>query len=421
MMSSQTRPRRAFLVEFAIVVLLAGIAFSLTLMHTRELGNTIAQPELDSGWFQADTDDFYPMMLSRWVGQGETRIHPLFSLAVSAPAIGLRQHFGLTALEAFQMVYAASAALWIIAWFALLRVMGCRRLDAFVFGILGLMSGAAMFWFAVPESYPFGSITLLLVLIVAALCGRKAVQGKWFMLASAASLSMTVTNWMAGIILAFTRFPWRRALQITVNAFCLVVVLWGAQKAIFPRSSFFLETGRIIELKTRFLFHPHAGGPLRITRSFFLHSMVVPEIIQRPDAGDSLRMVTQRSLPGSGGPLAPAALALWVVLLGLGIWGVFSTPGLQWPLKKVVGLTLLGQLALHLVYGDETFLYALHFIPLLLTIAAFSLLSRFRLLGLSLAMALAVSAGIHNHGQFQKAANRMHHYDRALLQRVQTP
>jgi hypothetical protein len=213
---------------------------------------------------------------------------------------------------------------------------------------------------------------------------------------------------MAGILLASTKFPWRRALQVTVNAFCLIVLLSAAQKLVFPNAGFFLETGRVVELKSRFLFHPHAGGPIPITQSFFLHSMVVPEIVTRSDAGPALRMVTQMSLPGTGSMLGPVAVVLWIGLLGLGIWSFVSTRGVQTHLKKVVGLTLLGQLVLHLAYGDETFLYSLHFVPLLLTLSAFTSLSRRRKWGLGTAVALAVFAGIHNHAQFQKAAANMH-------------
>jgi len=43
-------------------------------------------------------------------------------------------------------------------------------------------------------------------------------------------------------------------------------------------------------------------------------------------------------------------------------------------LRVVLGLTILGQLALHTVYGNETFLYTLNFLPLLVVLAALSTL-----------------------------------------------
>ena len=69
----------------------------------------------------------------------------------------------------------------------------------------------------------------------------------------------------------------------------------------------------------------------------------------------------------------------------------------------MLGLTLLGQLGLHLLYGEETFLYALHFAPLLVVFAACSTLTRMRLVGLVLAGALVISAGVNNAMQFRTA------------------
>jgi hypothetical protein len=71
--------------------------------------------------------------------------------------------------------------------------------------------------------------------------------------------------------------------------------------------------------------------------------------------------------------------------------------------RLVLGLTLLGQLGLHILYGNETFLYALHFAPLLILLAALSTLTRARLLGLLLAVMLLLTAGIDNSEQFQQA------------------
>jgi hypothetical protein len=96
------------------------------------------------------------------------------------------------------------------------------------------------------------------------------------------------------------------------------------------------------------------------------------------------------------------AVVLWGGLLGLGLWSLLTREE-QPRLRLVLGLTLLGQLALHLVYGNETVLYALHFGPLLVVMAALTTLTRLRLLGLALAGMLVISAGVNNGVQFTKA------------------
>jgi hypothetical protein len=56
---------------------------------------------------------------------------------------------------------------------------------------------------------------------------------------------------------------------------------------------------------------------------------------------------------------------------------------------------------LHLIYGNETFLYALDWIPLFVTAAALATLTRGRWIVLTLAAIFAITAGIHNAQQLK--------------------
>jgi hypothetical protein len=58
------------------------------------------------------------------------------------------------------------------------------------------------------------------------------------------------------------------------------------------------------------------------------------------------------------------ALSSWIALLATGIWALLAVESLK-RFRLVLGLPLAGQLALHLVYGNETFLYVLDFMPAL--------------------------------------------------------
>ena len=71
----------------------------------------------------------------------------------------------------------------------------------------------------------------------------------------------------------------------------------------------------------------------------------------------------------------------------------------------VLGLTLLGQLVLHVLYGPETFLYSLHFGPLLVILTALTTFSRLRILCLALSVLITVTAGVNNVLAFRKAIN----------------
>jgi hypothetical protein len=394
--------------DAVVVLALAGAAAWLSLAGSSRTVPALVEPRTGSAWFESDTDDFLRVMTDRTAGEHtETRIHPLFSLLVYPQVKVVRALTGLDPAQAVRVVLALAAALWLGTLVAVLRLMGCSRAAGAALGLVALASAGAVFWLTVPESYPFGSLSLALVLLVAAVSGHRRLSTAWHVLASAGSLSVTVTNWMAGWALLLARVPWRRAVQLSVNAFCLVVVLWAVEKTVFPKAKFFLENPK----KGRFLFHPDAGGPARILPSLLVHSIVMPEIVEAPRSYPTRRprMITQPSAPGSGSPWGPAAVALWLLLLGLGCWGAVTRKDHR-ELRLALGLTLAGQIALHLIYGEETFLYTLHLVPLLVVLAACGLATPMRRAIVPLAAALVVAAGLNNHRQFARAAGTLERY-----------
>jgi hypothetical protein len=150
-----------------------------------------------------------------------------------------------------------------------------------------------------------------------------------------------------------------------------------------------------------------SGGPINVAKSFLFHTIVMPEIQERQKVrlkDNTLMpiMVTQPSRVGSASLYGAAAAGVWSGLLGLGFWGlIFSKDNRR--LKLVLAITLLGQFMLHLLYGQETFLYSLHFLPLLVVLVAFSAMTRLRSFALTLTGILVVLAAINNFQQFDKA------------------
>lgn len=348
-------------------------------------------------WFGSDVPRVFSSMTALDGNHSRAKVHPLFSLVAYPPVKALRI-LGVETIVAVRIVLAAVASLWIIAMFILLRLVGCRRLDATLFTMLAATSASAVFWFVVPETYPFGSLTILLGLVTVSLAQHRKLPEVWYIIVSALTLSVTVTNWMVGIFATFATFRWRRALQITVNAFCLVVLLWGVQKFIFPSAQFFIGDREEIN----WIRPPEFAGSLRVVTTFVFHTMVMPAI-EWFDHTDWPGIRNQHSLPGSGSLWGAIAVGLWIPLLALGLWGLFSA-GRHGRLRVVLGLTLIGQLLLHLIYGaGETFIYALHFGPLLVVLTALSVLTPARKLGLTLAALLVLCAGVNNVLQLNKA------------------
>jgi hypothetical protein len=85
------------------------------------------------------------------------------------------------------------------------------------------------------------------------------------------------------------------------------------------------------------------------------------------------------------------AVAAWLVLLALGAREAHR----RWRddrLVQVILLCLAGQFALHVLYGEETMLYALHWVPLLILVAGLAARGPWRPVALGAAL-LALVAG----------------------------
>lgn len=352
-------------------------------------------------WFGADLPRVFSNLVDRKSDHSRLSLHPLFSLIAGPPTLVLVAFLHLPAIVAVRIVCATVASIWLSALFTLLRVIGCRRFDATLLSVLATTSAAAVFWFAVPETYPLGSLSLIVALIFAAIVQQQAAAPLTYSLVSLVTLSFTVTNWMAGIVIAIVHHHWKQALQITANALSLMVVLWSIQKLIY-RSAGFFDWGDADDKK--YILSEKSGGFVNIIQSFFGHTIVMPalQIVEKSSQPDYPLMLTQFSSLGSSGFWGIVATGLWLALLGVGVWA-FLTMKQSIKLRWVLGLCLLGQLTLHLIYGRETFLYALHFLPLLILLVALSTLTRMRLIALSLTGLLILTATLNNGAQFDRA------------------
>lgn len=399
-------PIRWELADTLIVFMLGAGAMLASLYGASHIPAAIVRTQSYDMWFEADTPRVYNDMANRAENHYRSNVHPLFVLLTNPVINFFNGVLRIDNLIAIRIVISQVAALWMVTLYALFRLIGCQRLDAVLFCLLAGVSASAIFWFVVPETYAFGSCTILLALLIAGLSQHRKISEARFVLMSAATLSITLTNWMAGIIATFCSLPWRRAVQITVNAFCLVVVLWTAQKYLFPGGNFFL----VHQNEQRFMVSSQDGNRQKVLQSFVFHSMVMPrfEGVNRQLLPGRQIMLTQQSPPGSGTPWGKFAVALWLGLIVFGVWGL-CVDKQNSRLKRALALTLTGQLALHLLYGPETFLYALHFGPLLIVTAVFGSFTRARRLVLALTVALTVCAGLNNGIQFKKVVQFYEH------------
>jgi hypothetical protein len=362
-------------------------------------------------WFGGDLPTVFGNLTSLKSDFGRNNKHPLFPILVFPLVFGLSKFLHLELVTATRLVLALTAGLWIISLYSLFRLMTCQRLDATIFSLLGGVSAAAVFWFVVPDSFPFASLTILLALVFVALTQHHKISPAWYVAVSALTVSITITNWMVGLLATIVNFRWKKAIQITFLTFCVVNALWIVQRAIFPNTGLPFQPKTFIGEK-KFISGPTAESILSAISSFTYQTMIMPAV----QLGDSLLRLgwpkpeVNTLAPGSGSFWGMIAVIAWTGLLLLGLWGYFSTKR-QLKLRIVLGFTILGQLLIHSVYGTgETFIYSLHFAPLLLALAAFASLTRLRLGGLALASLLVISAGINNRLQFNQLTTALLDY-----------
>ena len=405
---SRTLPRFLFDATVIVILLVAGFFGSLftqskidTRMYEYASG--------DNAFFQSDIPRVVEHMTDRKSDHYRIKVHPLFLLAGWPPVFALEKVLHIEQHRAIQLTIAAAAAAWLATFYGLLRLSGSRRLDSVIFTLLLCSSAAAITWTSVPETYLFGSVTLMLPLLLLAAAQYRKFGWKSYVVASALSMSMTITNWMSGIIVAAVSLRRRRAVRVTIYSFYLVVTLWGVQQAIFKNTPFFMDPS----LERHFILRSEWGGPLYNFRGAMLYSMVMPAVQAvplPPDPGSPLpprvnfsMFTVQRSSLASAGVVGDAALAGWVLLLVIGAAGLCFTRGqTQW--RLALGAVILGQIGLHTVYGEESFLYAAHYLPLLILLAAWGARTKLRPAVLALAGIVIVLSFYNNGMRFKQLA-----------------
>jgi hypothetical protein len=358
---------------------------------------TLTNPKADDVWFEGDAARVFSNMTDRWGAHYRSNVHPVFSLFALAYGYVCAVLFRLDALATVRVLLASGAATWLAAFFALLRLLGCRKPDSVLFCMVAASSSAAIFWMAVPETYIFGSLTIIVVLVVSALAERRPIPA-WLDVATAAgALSITVTNWMVALASLATRHPIKRAIQLASNSFVVVVLLTGIQKFIVPSAvSLFDYKG-----EAKSFIAPELLTSLKV---FFLHAMVMPDFQSVPQEPATLwpQLSIQHASTWHLTFWGPIALIAWLILLGAGAWAVTTMKPLR-RFRWTALIAVAGQFALHLVYGSESFLYSLDWLPILVAIAALASLTRLRPLVLCVASILVIAALQQNYAELKLA------------------
>lgn len=345
------------------------VAFAGSVRGSTQLVALLATHPVDDIYFDADARRVYRNATDRTSNHMRTKLHPLVSIS-SWSAVRVMAALGMSDADAVRTMVAINAAVTagVLVW--VLGTLGLAPVDQSLMFLVAASSATAWFWFTVAETFPFGAPGILLAVGLVARSHQAAQSALGYFLVNAATLGVTISNWVIGLVATFVARPVREAWRLSALAFGVLLAIWAAQLVIFPLQRFPTRQ------EMRFLRPFTATAFAQVPRVFFVTSVVVPAIHEEPDTtSPAIRLSTVRSGIGSTGLGGTIASAAWVGMLVAGVVGLVGLRRL-WRVQWLLGIAVASQLGLHLFYGRETFLYSAHYVPLLLVVAACGLLTR---------------------------------------------
>jgi hypothetical protein len=277
-------------------------------------------------------------------------------------------------------------------WFLLLRRLSCRRADALILTGLAAACAGALFWFPAIETFPLGALLLFPALFIAIDDRPRSLLSH--VLAWVFALGINLTNGMVAFFASLLTLTRRRFLLVAAIVTLVLAGLIWEHPRLFWGSSATSQSGAG---EAAWVFPVEAGGAGAVMRVFFFGSAVAPEIRMLPNWRHPYwpLMTFQFGSLGTGSGWGAIATVGWAFLLAGGVFALVTLREKK-TFRTVLVLSLLYQLLLHLIYGRETFLYAMDYLPLLLLSIALATLTRWRPVVLAIAMLVAVSAAINN-------------------------
>jgi hypothetical protein len=391
----------------------AAIALGLIGALIAAAGNTAFDPRVNDYWniyFHADPNRVLNDIVPQPPGPDFHRkggIHPIFSILLFVP-VQLLMLLGVSKLAAFTALLVASAGFSAGLFYMIMRRLGLSLPASVAFAGAFMASATFVHWSPFVETYSFALLTGVTMLLVMTSPGYNPL---WWILASAGTLSVTLTNWALGLATAFFHLPARKLIFVSAAAFSLVAGIALIQKIVFPESAVFFRPGVVYREKGFMQIGMEGNGylrswsPVQNIRSVLVTSAVAPPPALEDDAipAGVFRLVSNQHAPLTRSLVGSGAIACWAALLVIGLWGAWRALGHR-AVALSVGSYMLFQLAMHSVYGDVTFLYAANFFPALLTLAALGWLTPLRRYATSAAIGFIILAGANNYDQFIAAA-----------------
>jgi len=399
----QWRPTRQ---DYICIAALWLLAIGTLLCITTVFHSEIVTMSVGGRWFQSDGWRAYDDMVSFGATHYRNSVRPLFSLIAIPATSAIIGVAGVRPIEAISIFNCLCMATWCSGIYLACRLMGLRALEAALAGCLAMASAAALFWFIVPETYALSSLCVVLAIVLAAAHVRRPIGNVWWVAVGGLLAGTVITNWMVIVVISFVLKSRKDALIISVASLLLMFGAWGVQKVVFPAPAAFPL--KMVARERAFVLHSDQGGVSCKLAAEFISPILAPSahFIGEPERTGRHVSVQCADIAKAGFPYV-IAVCVWLFLLAWGAWALCRSASLhRFGLAMLVALGF--QVALHLIYGEETFLYALHFAPWLVILAAGVFLAEKKRWVIAVLATLTVFAAFNNAQQLAAALNGPH-------------
>jgi hypothetical protein len=385
-----------------LALLLGGLCVSMWLSShwPIELNDSTKKPF--NVWFYSDATVVYENMTLSASDHYRTNRHPLFSVMTN-PLVTDMVLIGMSPWMAVRLIVAAAGGSLLALTYAVLRLIMTRRLDAVLGTTLLASTSSFAFWAGVPETFVFGSTTIVGALAFAAYQRHQKTSTSSFVYITVFAMSVTITNVSVALAILWRHQSIKQGFRIAATAFLVVLTLWSLQKYLYPSAGFFLGNRDVLG----YVLMDEAGTVWERLCAMFVHSVVMPSISINPNPWNQHwpLMSIEHSVIDVGSPVRFVAISGWAAFLVSGLIEIARTVRVD-SFSKVLIVSIAFQVVLHLLFGDEAFLYSLHWTPMLVILVTLSLRAS-RRLGLRFALlAIVICNCVVNYSAFIDAANQ---------------
>lgn len=357
-------------------LMLSIVSFFISLCCSNILTEKLGMQENFNVWFDADSPQVYSLMCSRWSPEHyRASHHPYFSLFTTPLIWLIHELFAIEHVIIIRTMLALNSLAITLVIYLLFIFLTSHVLAASLWTLLFQISVGHLFWCGVPETFPFGALSILMPFLAVALLAKSKYEYPSLLLTTSFSFAITVTNVMSGLACAIMSLPLRRVWEMSKTILCLSVIGLSLQSIVIPPTRNGIWFIPDINNEMRWVAKPEVHNYCLRVFLVTASGIVAPESQVRDEP---LPHMIRCGLTSQLGRYKRAGLVgclFWFTLLFAGLFYIFyvsksddTTKRLFYSLFAVAG----GQLFLHIFYGREIILYSAHFGPVFLLLSAFS-------------------------------------------------